>query len=270
MIEFHKNRSVITLSGPDRKKLLQGIITNNVDQLKSGGVGVYSALLTPQGKFLHDFFMVEHDEVIYLDCEAERMPDLFRRLLMYRLRSNVEIVDQSEKFQVATSEKPIDELLSFEDPRNSQMGYRAIIDRSDASENVSLYHERRIKLGIPEGTHDFIPEKSTIHEGHFEAINGVDFEKGCYVGQEVIARMKYRGKIKKAMYPVTLTGDTQGFGSEITGENGNKIGDLRSTCDKYAIASFRTEMMEFGSEYDCCGTKVTPFRAVYLGNDEND
>ncbi len=262
MIEIHKNRSVITLSGPDRKSLLQGIITNNVDLLNDGR-GVYSALLTPQGKFLHDFFMVEKKDIIYLDCESERMPDLFRRLLMYRLRSNVEIIDQSEKYSVITSTEPmIDENISYQDPRHDQMGYRGLTEEKYDC-NEGLYHERRIKLGIAEGTNDFIPEKSTILEGHFEEINGVDFEKGCYVGQEVIARMKYRGKIKKAMFPVTFSGPAPEFGSDITDEKGNKIGDLRSHCGENAIALFRLKNLEFGREYDCCDIKVTPYKPAF-------
>lgn len=270
MIEIHNNRSIITLSGPDRKKLLQGIITNNIDLL-TGDNGVYSALLTPQGKFLHDFFLIEKDGVIYLDCEAERMPDLFRRLLMYRLRSNVEIIDQSEKYTVITSAEKIDnESITYADPRHGQMGYRCITEKDHVDDAIEAYHERRIKLGIPEGTNDFIPEKSTIHEGHFEEINGVDFEKGCYVGQEVIARMKYRGKIKKVMFPVTLSDNAPTFGSDIIDENGNKIGNLRSTCDKYAIALFRTENMKFNHEYNCCGINVTPFKPTFLENNEHE
>lgn len=270
-IEIQDQRAVITLSGPERKDLLQGIITNDVNQLKDGKA-IYSALLSPQGKFLHDFLLVEKDDVIYLDCDAERVDDLFRRLLMYRLRSDVEILNQSDNFHVITSSHKITgETFSFTDPRHPSMGYRAIVKEIPPSTtDNSSYHKRRIKLGIAEGTNDFIVDKSTILEGHFEAINGVDFEKGCYVGQEVTARMKYRGKIKKLMLPVTLNGPAPDFGSEITDENGNKVGDLRSNCDKNAIALFRIDKMKFGSNYDCCDIKVTPFKPDFYVEPENE
>lgn len=260
MIDLLSDRAVITLSGPDRKKLLQGIVTNNMDRLTEGN-GLYSALLTPQGKFLFDFFLFEKDDVIYLDCEVDVATDLFRRLMMYRLRSNVEITDKRNAFDIIASTDPVkNEPLSYIDPRHPQMGYRAIIEKKKYDGSIAGYHERRISLGIPEGTFDFIPDKSTIHEGHFEQINGVDFEKGCYVGQEVIARMKYRGNIKKAMFPVTLSGKAPASGSDITDEKGNKVGTLRSNCGKNAIALFRLQTLNFDKEYDCCGIKVTPYK----------
>ena len=270
-IETQDQRAVITLSGPERKNLLQGIITNDVNRLK-GGEAIYSALLSPQGKFLHDFFLVEKDDVLYLDCDAERADDLFRKLLMYRLRSDVEILDQSSSLHIITSSDEItDETITFADPRHPSMGYRAIVTEIPAAAtNASSYHKRRIELGIAEGTCDFIVDKSTILEGHFEALNGVDFEKGCYVGQEVTARMKYRGKIKKLMLPVRLNGPAPEFGSDIEDENGNKIGDLRSHCDKNAIALFRIDKIKIGAEYDCSGIKVTPFKPNFYLETENE
>lgn len=270
MHEVLEDRAVITLSGQDRKTLLQGIITNNLDLLKDGD-GLYSALLTPQGKFLNDFFLFENEETIYLDCEAKSSNDLFRRLMMYRLRSNVEIELTVETYDVITSmQQIVGEPVSFVDPRHSNMGYRIIATKGKYDGSDEPYHERRISLGIPEGTYDFIPDKSTIHEGHFEEINGVDFEKGCYVGQEVIARMKYRGKIKKAMFPVTLSGPAPDFGSEITDEKSNKIGDLRSNCGKNAIALFRLQNLEFGKKYNCCGIKVTPFKSDFYKETDDE
>lgn len=262
--EILKNRAVITLSGPERRSLLQGIITNNVDKLDDGN-GLYAALLSPQGKFLHDFFLVEKDDVIYLDCEAERMAELFQKLLMYRLRSNVEILDRSDQYKVITGEAQFENIdLSFTDPRHAKMGYRAIVETLPEGGAETGYHQRRIKLGIPEGTHDFIVDKSTVLEGHFEEINGLDFEKGCYVGQEVTARMKYRGKIKKQMFPVKLSGTAPDFGTEITDKKGNKTGDLRSHCDKYAIALLRIKDFEFGSEYLCGDIYVTPHKPDWV------
>lgn len=258
MVELLSDRCVITLTGPDNRKLLQGIITNNIDRL-TDTKGLYSALLTPQGKFLHDFFLFEFENILYLDCQESSADDLVRRLMLYRLRANVEI-KKHETLCVVTSINLINQKISYQDPRHDKMGYRAIVEIGAYEPADMSYHKRRISLGIPEGTYDFIPEKSTIHEGHFELINGVDFKKGCYVGQEVIARMKYRGKIKKAMFPVTLSGEAPAFGSNILDKKGNNVGDLRSNCDKNAIALFRTANLEFGTKYDCCGINVTPFK----------
>ncbi|MCC3862394.1 YgfZ/GcvT domain-containing protein [Pseudemcibacter aquimaris] len=264
MKETLKDRGIITLAGPDRHALLRGIITNSVKPLIAGEA-IYAALLTPQGKFLHDFFLIEKEGVIYLDCELEGLPKLFQKLLMYRLRSNVEIIDRSADLNVlATSEKSVNDIC-FQDPRNPEMGYRSIGE--EAANETNEYHSRRIALGIPEGTNDFITDKSTILEGHFEALNGVDFDKGCYVGQEVIARMKYRGKIKKLMYPVKLSGPAPEFGTEITDENGNKIGDIRSNSGDTAIALFRIDKMEMDKPYQCGDITVTPYKPDWMDNE---
>ena len=258
--EHHKDRAVITLSGPDRRSLLQGIITNNVDHLDDGK-GLYAALLTAQGKFLHDFFLVEKNDTIYLDCEADRMAELFQKLLMYRLRSNVKILDLSDHYKIITGTQRFENIdLSYADPRHAKMGYRAIVDMFPQGDTETSYHVRRIKLGIAEGSRDFIPAKSTVLEGPFEQLTGLDYEKGCYVGQEVTARMKYRGKIKKLMMPVTLSGTAPAFGTSVTDEKGNKIGDLRSNCDKNAIVLFSIKDLKFGTQYACGDIYVTPYK----------
>lgn len=262
--EVLQDRAIITLSGPERRSLLQGIITNNVSKLDNGGL--YAALLTPQGKFLFDFFLYEVGDCIYLDCEKESMPQLFQKLLMYRLRSNVEIIDRSADFTVISSSEKLNEDISFIDPRLAEMGYRSIVADIPSGDQDNHYHAQRISLGIPEGSYDFISDKSTILEGHFIALNGVDFEKGCYVGQEVTARMKYRSTLKKMTFPVTLSGPAPQLATVITDEKGNKIGDLRSHCDKNAIALIKLSAIEFGKEYDCSDIKVTPYKPDWMGD----
>lgn len=263
--EILTDRVVITLKGPERYSLLQGIITNNTDKLGENDA-LYSALLTPQGKYLYDFFLFEADETIYLDCEKTVLTKLFQKLLMYRLRSNVEIIDQSENFIILNS-KVKQQGISYLDPRHFEMGYRSIVEKIPEGDGILEYHAKRIKLGIAEGTYDYIPEKSIILEGHFENLDGVDFEKGCYVGQEVIARMKYRGKIKKQMFPVKLSGPAPEFGTDITDSNGNKIGDIRSHSGEYAIALFRIDKMEMDKSYICGDIQVTPFKPDWISNE---
>ncbi len=269
--EFIENRAIITLAGPDRKSLLQGIITNDINGLKDDQ-GLYAALLSPQGKFLHDFFLFEKDDIIYLDCEKARMEDLFRRLLMYRLRSAVEIIDQSAKYNVITSKMQIENaFISFKDPRHDDMGFRAIVEKLPQNlSNDNGYHMRRISLGIAEGTNDFIVDKSTLGEGHFEQIHGLDFNKGCYVGQEVTARMKYRGSLKKALFPVDLAGDTPEFGTPIIDDNDAKVGHIRSSCDHKAIALFALKSLTFNKDYHCGDIKITPYKPNWMEDTDHD
>lgn len=270
--EFPGDRAIISLSGPDRKSLLQAIITNDINRL-NGKDAIYGALLSPQGKFLHDFFLFEKDETIYMDCEKDHMADLFRRLLMYRLRSAVEIIDRSTDYKIITSKDPIpDQELCFKDPRHADMGYRSFVKNADdATKNTKEdnYHERRITLGIAEGAYDFIIDKSTVGEGHFEQFKGVDFEKGCYVGQEVTARMKYRGNIKKAIFPVKLSGPAPDFGTVILDKNNKKVGDIRSSYKDKALALFRINDLTFAAEYSCGDIKIIPIKPSWHEDDNN-
>jgi tRNA-modifying protein YgfZ len=272
-IALLESRSIITLAGPERESLLQGIITNNI-MLLDNDHGLYAALLTPQGKYLHDFFLYQRGEVIYLDCEKERMPDLFRRLLMYRLRKNVEIIDQSEKYKIVSSNSQLqNENLFYQDPRSKEMGYRTIfetIPQDYIIESEDEYHRKRITLGIAEGSMDYIVDKSLILEGSFELLHGVDFKKGCYVGQEVTARMKYRGKVKKIMLPVTLSGPAPDKGTPITNKKGNKVGDLRSSSDKKAIALLRLNDIQFNQQYSFGDIEITPIKPIWWKETQNE
>ena len=266
-----KNRAILTLSGPDRKKLLQGLMTNNVEKI-SDQSALYTALLTPQGKYLHDFFIMERNETLYLDCERARLPDLLRRLMMYKLRADVDIVDCSDKYSVfAASQLPADEKIFAPDPRHADMGYRII--RSMPLENCpddtdNQYDLLRLKVGLPDGSRDFNIDKTLILEGNMEELNGVDFEKGCYVGQEVTARMKHRTNLKKRLLPVDVDGPLPDRETEITNDAGKKIGDLRSGLNNRAIGYFRLADLTFDQSYHCGEAMVTPRRPDWIK--END
>lgn len=258
-----KDRAVLTLSGTDRKKFLQGLITNNIEKIAENSV-LYAALLTPQGKYLHDFFISEVDDTLFLDCERDRLPDLLRRLMMYKLRADVEIADCSEKYSVfATANKPTDAVISYQDPRCSEMGYRSI-QTASVEKPDNHYDLLRLKHGLPDGSLDFDVDRTLILEGNLEELNGVDFEKGCYVGQEVTARMKHRSSLKKRLLPVILDGVLPEHGTEITDENGKKIGDIRSGRDNMAIGYFRLAHIEFDKTYTCGDAYVTPWRPDWL------
>lgn len=256
-------RAVLTLTGPDRKTLLQGLITNDIGEV-SPGTTLYAALLTPQGKYLHDFFLSEADNTLYLDCEKGRLPDLFRRLMMYRLRADVTIEDATAKYYIYASEKALpDAVTSTPDPRHSAMGYRSImpVDSTQSStQNDDHYDRLRLSYGLPDGSRDLDPDKTLILEGNMEELHGVRFTKGCYVGQEVTARMKHRANLKKRLLPVTVEGPLPERGTEIVNQDGKKVGDLRSGLDTQAIGYFRLADMTFDTPYRCGQAMITPHR----------
>ncbi len=265
------DRAILCLSGPDRKSLLQGLITNNVDKIAEGSA-LYAALLTPQGKYLHDFFITEADATLYLDCERERRADLLRRLMMYRLRADVDITDCSDRFAVLALATAADHpAISYPDPRHKDMGFRAIAPRAEgavADPDSAAYDRRRLSLGLPDGSRDFEVDRTLILEGNLEELNGVDFEKGCYVGQEVTARMKHRTSLKKRLLPVRVTGPLPDRGTEIINGDGKKIGDLRSANGDLAIGYFRLADMNFGETYRCGDAVVTPVRPDWYPKDQ--
>lgn len=265
-----KDRAILTLTGQDRKDFLQGLITNDIGEI-SENRGLYAALHTAQGKYLHDFFLTEIDETLYLDCERDRLPDLFRRLMMYKLRAKVEITDCSAKYAVyAVPVNPGPNFMSYPDPRHPEMGYRMIhpvLDETPPSENANAYDILRLTLGLPDGSRDFDVDKTLILEGNLEDLNGVDFAKGCYVGQEVTARMKHRTSLKKRLLPVIVDGTLPARGTEIFDQKGKKVGDIRSRHGNRAIGYFRLAHMTFGETYHCGEAQITPWRPDWLGDD---
>jgi folate-binding protein YgfZ len=260
-------RGVVAISGDTARDFLQGLITNDIQRV-SPSCAIYAALLTPQGKFLHDFFIVEHKERLLLDCKRDRIPDLIKRLTMYRLRARVEIVDESDKWEVgvmlagdeegeqqpAGTAKTRFDGVSYIDPRHAGMGDRTIrlIDADDTfptdtdqvEKNRATYDALRISLGIPDTDRDLIADKSMPLESGFDELHGVDFQKGCYVGQEVTARMKHRNLVKKRLFPITFDGDITAGAVVKCGEV--DAGDVRSTSDGRGIALLRLDLVEKG------------------------
>jgi folate-binding protein YgfZ len=232
---------------------------------------IYAALLTPQGKFLHDFFITEYEDRLLLDCEAERVPDLIKRLIIYRLRAKVDITNESEQWDVGvilpmSGEPDTDEEseagsakirfdgVAYIDPRHAGLGERTIrlkdeeetfpTDRVLLEKNRAAYHARRLALGIPDSAADLIPEKSMPMESGFDLLNGIDFEKGCYVGQEVTARMKHRDLVKKRLLPVTFDGDaTPGTPIDCDGVTAGELHSVQGNC---GLALLRLDLVKKG------------------------
>jgi folate-binding protein YgfZ len=222
-----KNRGSVTVSGPDRRAFLQGLISNDIDLLDSQPC-IYACLLNAQGKFLHDFFITENNGIITLECEGgERAKDLHKKLSMYKLRANVKI-DHQENIavysillpftQASSRRKPgssstgqedpgfrrDDDCRFYPDPRHQQLGYRSFKKPPGEELNFEEWDRLRISLTIPDGSRDLIVGNSTLDEGRIDKLNGVSYEKGCYIGQELTARMHYRSLGKKHLCTVKI------------------------------------------------------------------
>lgn len=240
-----EDRGVIRLKGADSSNLLQGLITNDMALLETQPA-LYAALLTPQGKFLFDMIIARDGDDILLDIEAERKPQLIQRLMMYKLRADVEIIDESASVWAlwgAESEAGV----AFTDPRNASMEYRVIAEANPLEDCEPLsaeeYHTRRIQCGIPNSSEDMLVEKYFWLETAAEKLNGVSFTKGCYVGQELTARMKHRTTIKKCLLPVKVEGSFEN-GTAIKTESGGNAGTLHSSAGDYAMAYMRLQTLE--------------------------
>jgi folate-binding protein YgfZ len=270
-----ETRGVLALTGEDRATYLQGLITNDTAKL-SAERAIYAAFLTPQGKYLHDFSVAflkdaAGEERYLLDVEAARRADLLKRLSMYRLRSKIALADASADWAVAIlygvdvlatlglpAEPGVTKVFGngvvFTDPRLAALGARAILPRAEAAawlSNAGLkqgdadaYDRLRLELGVPESGRDLIPDKSILLESGFDELNGVDWQKGCYMGQELTARTKYRGLVRKRLLPVKIDGAAPEAGTPVMA--GDKdIGEIRShsTDGTIGLAMLRLEAL---------------------------
>ena len=228
-------RKVFRISGGDAKSFLQNLVTNDVEKLADGAV--WAALLSPQGKYLADFFLVPAGSDILLDVSEVLAASLLQRLKMYKLRSDVEIVETDLVPALGTGEVPDGAVA---DPRHPALGWRAYDGRaSDPIDQVAL----RVKHEVPETGIELIPNESYPLEMGFERLNGVDFRKGCYVGQEVTARMKHKTELRKGLRKVRIEGMVSS-GTEILNGAGKKVGTLYSQFDGEGLAYLRFDRMD--------------------------
>jgi folate-binding protein YgfZ len=264
-------RAPVAVEGEDRQTFLQGLISSDTRRI-SPTQAVYSAFLTPQGKFLHDFTVAELGERTLLDAETERRADLIKRLSMYRLRSKVKVVDASADWAVVVFAgpqalgklglaptpglaKPLGGGVVFVDPRLPALGARAFLPRSEAeaiartagfsAAPFAQYETLRIGLGVPSGSRDLIPDKGILLENGFDELHGVDWDKGCYMGQELTARTRYRGLVRKRLLPVAITGDAPALGTALM-LGTVEVGELRSLSPDgtHGLAMVRLEHLE--------------------------
>ena len=245
-----KDRGVLLISGQDSKDFLQNLVTNDINKVTETQ-SCFSSLLTPQGKYLFDFMIVKHKDGYFLDCELNQINGLINRLNVYKLNSKIEITNLSHKFQVVviSNEKFLSINNSknqegatiayrddpfFIDPRNKELGARGIVNLEKLYlsikklelklEDSKNYYELSYNLGIAQINTKNLQEKVFGLECNFEELNGIDFKKGCYVGQENTARMKLKNKVRKKLFAIK-SNDKLKIGSDIN-FNSIKIGQI--------------------------------------------
>lgn len=233
--EAAPERAVIEITGANRMTFLQGLVSNDVSQILHGRL-VYAALLTPQGKYLADFFLARHDETILLDVKADLAESLVQRLGLYRLRADIQIVRTD--LSVARGLGPAPE-GAFADPRHEALGWRRYGGLPGGAPEID-WDGLRVRHGIPETGIELIPGESFILEAGFERLGGVDFRKGCYVGQEVTARMRHKTTLKKGLVRVGIEGEAP-VGTEITDPEGKPAGTLFTQWGGQALAHLRLD-----------------------------
>jgi folate-binding protein YgfZ len=286
-------RGILAVSGPDRRTFLQGLVSNNVDNVRSE-MACYAALLTAQGRYLHDLIMIEAGETIWLDGETERLGDLKRRLSTYRLRAKVSL-DERPDLAVAAifgetalaalglpgepgAARPFGTGIAYVDPRLAPLGARAVLLREDGRAALTKaglseaafesYDLLRLGLGIPDGSRDLLPEKSILLESGFDELNGIDWQKGCYIGQELTARTKYRGLVKRRLVPVEISGPPPEPGTIIL-DGGRDVGEMRSSRNGRGLALLRIESVVAGKRLVAGDVTIVPVKPDWMRLDGN-
>ena len=273
-----EDRGILFVNGLDAKEFLQNLVTNDINKVDNSN-SCFASLLTPQGKFLFDFLIVKHKSGYFIDCEKKQTDNLFKKLNIYKLRSKVEIMNLSNEFVVAAfsyekfmSFKEAKDILGYTfkyredpillDPRHKKLGGRLIINLEKLylslkkldlkSAEPNEYYKFSHELGIPQRDMDKLSDKLFGIECNFEELNGIDFKKGCYVGQENTSRIKLRNKLSKRLLPIQLIKGNLEEGASIF-NNENEVGKVLINNDqpfgliKYLSDHFNHEA-EFRSE----------------------
>ncbi|MEJ1969892.1 MAG: hypothetical protein WDN03_14840 [Rhizomicrobium sp.] len=239
-----EDRAVLAVTGQDARSFLQGLITNDIERLAPGR-GVYAALLTPQGKILFDFFLVEGDGAILIDCLASARDALLKRLSMYRLRAKI-VLEPRDQLAVL-AEWDGDEAryaIAYPDPRVAALGKRAIVAKGEMHAGLAdaaLYHAHRLAMGVPEAA-DFGSDRMFALDADLDELHAVDFTKGCYVGQELTARMKHRGTARKRL--LAVAGEAPLAAGTALSANGKDIGEIASAYGMQGFALIRLDRLD--------------------------
>lgn len=229
-------RTVLEISGPDREEFLQGLVTNDIARTESDLV--YAAMLTPQGKFVADFLVFRRAEALLVDVDSRCAPELAGKFTMYKLRSRVTVVESGLQVSRGLGQPPEGAMA---DPRHRDLGWRLYGDSSSDGIGAEGWNRIRVQCCIPETLVELIPNQTYILEAGFERLNGLDFRKGCYVGQEVTARMKHKTSLRKGLAVVGIRGTVE-VGTEITA-GGRSVGTVFTQANGRAIAQLRFDRL---------------------------
>ena len=260
------DRGVVRVAGDDAAKLLDNLITADLERLDKEPA-LFAGLLSPQGKILFDFFVVKTPDGFLLETARAKAADLAKRLTFYKLRAKAVIADVSADYEVLAAwdgaPPQIDGAIAFPDPRNAGLGWRLILQTGrplpEADETTpEAYHAHRVSLGMPEGGRDYELGDTFPHEALFDQIGGVNFDKGCYVGQEVVSRMQHRSTARKRVVPIEGASDIPAGAEVRIGEA--VIGSVGSSNGTRALALVRLdrigEAMGKGQTVTAGGTEI--------------
>jgi tRNA-modifying protein YgfZ len=232
-------RAVLRIDGPEARRFLHNLLTADIEALKSGEA-TYGALLTPPGKILFDLFVFDAGESFLVDCSAAQKAELVKRLGFYKLRAKTGIIDETALAVGVSGQEP-PQTLRCRDPRSDAMGWRFFAPK-DSLARATDYDCARIRHGLADTDADLGSGEFFPHEANLDQLGGVSFEKGCYVGQEVVSRMEHRGTARSRILPVRLGGAAPAKGSDIRA--GEKVvGSLLSSAGSMALALLRLDRL---------------------------
>jgi folate-binding protein YgfZ len=249
-------RGVLAVEGDDRVAFLQGLVSNDIEAVRPGNA-VWAALLTAQGKWLADFFVFAGADALLLDCEAEQIPMLIQRLSRYRLRMKASLrAEPSLAVHVAWGGRPAVDGIVAADPRLADFAWR-VLSAEAVAENATPedWDRYRLSAGLPDGSKDMEADRSVLLEAGFDELAGVSWSKGCYMGQELTARTKYRGLVKRRLVPVAVEGALPAPGSPVL-RDGVEVGTMRSGRDGIGLASVRLDAL--GATLRCAEATLVP------------
>lgn len=250
-----ENRGLLHITGEDTRHFLQGLLTNDIEKL-SPEKSLYAAMLTPQGKFLYDFFLYDWQGGIVLEYFKPKAEEILQKLNFYKLRAKIQLQLMDNLWMVVAQWG--NNLTGLKDPRHESLGLRFITDKKPSGEfsTAEEYNAHRISLTIPEMPGDLISGESFPLPSNFEEIHAIDFQKGCYVGQEVTARSKYRGSIRKKIYTVTFEGSAPPAWTSIT-RDGKIVGTMLSHSASVGLAQLESEFAKPGILLQAGSTKLS-------------
>lgn len=282
------HRAVIKVSGEDRATFLQGLISNDIRKVAPGH-GIWSGFLTPQGKFLFDLFITPWGDDFMLEVEADRADAFAKKLSMFKLKSKVSIARVPELAvfaawgpgaavafglaEQAGASREEGAGMVMVDPRLAEAGLRAVLPDAGPLEKAGFaqapfeeWDAMRMSFGLPDGSRDIEVERTLLLEAGFDELGGVDFQKGCYMGQETTTRSKHRNLIKKRLMPVTFDGPAPAPGTPVT-LDGVEAGEIRSTLGGQGIALIRLEKLKAAGDavgaFASGDAKVTPKKPAW-------